>query len=309
MKLLSILKRFIPNTPTKFILLLIVVLVIGGFWFKNRSNSTQQDLNRPKYLSFAGDYVFTIPDNTVMDEYAITGMQLIYTGSLAARTLDEIYAAGGITVQPLTFLTDHSTQAFKKYVNETFMPDIKKNLSDDAKLQFIKIGGQDAAKITVKKGGAPLRFAYLKSGNHPAAVIAREETETFKRIEKSISDVEKTKLKDDVEDIKKTILNTTQLIKDQKTKELHQISTAELRSKSTELEITNAIGAIKQYTDGNITIDGGSISDGVFTAVVNFAPIDKNIKPVTGAFYLDKTEGQWKLKAMNLPSTASPKQQ
>lgn len=304
-------KRVFSSLPLIVGLLVISFLIFGGLWLKNRSsNKTTQDTQKPKYFSFSGSYVFTIPDNTALDEYAIPGIQLLYTDVLEAKTLEEIYAVGGISIQPLTFLTDRSKDGFKKYVNETFIPDIKKNLSEDIQLKFESVRGDEVARITVRKDNAPHRFIFLKNGQHPVSIIAREETDKFRQVAETITDVEKSQFKDDAEQIKKVILETTQLVKSRKAKEIYESATTELKGQTSEATIASALNAIKEYTDGNITIEGGSIANNnVFTAIVSYAPLNKDIKPLQGSFRLDKSEGTWKLKGMSLPAPSTEKRQ
>ncbi len=281
--------------------LILAVLLVGGLWINSRHSTPAGILEHPEYLSFAGNYVFTIPPGNAVDERIVTGLQVVHTGSLSAKDLDELYRAGGITLQPLTFLADHTKSGFKKYVNQTFIPDIKKSLSADAQLKYTSVGGWDVAKITIRKDNAPLRYVYLKNGRHPVAIVSKDENEAFKKITQTITDVENTDLKTEVSPLKQTVLDAAKLIKDQKAHELYLGATAELRSKSSEADVASALSAVAQYGKGDITIEGGSYNSGEFTVVVNFAPLNRDIKPAPGAMYLDKSEGQWKLKVLQLP--------
>jgi len=302
-------KSGFPGSISKFLIIILVVLLAGGLfaYFRNSSTDIHKATEHPEYLSFAGSYVFSIPANSIIDERAITGMQLVYTGELSADTLEEIYEANGITVQPLTFLKDHKSSTFKKYVNETFVPDLKKNVAPDVQVTFGKSDGWDMAQITVKKNGAPLRFIYLKNGQHPVSIVSKEESEPFKKVEQSITDVEKTDLKNENVSLRQTTLNIAKLIKDQNARELYSGASTELRAKSSEDKLAEALKTAKDYSQGNITIDGGKYNGGEFAVVVNFTPLNKDIKPASGAIYLIKSDGKWKLKALQLPTP--PKEQ
>ena len=282
-------------------LILVVIILLGGGLYLKNSNSTRK-LDRPEYLSFVGNYVFSIPTGKVVDEQAIAGMQLVYTGSVIDKTLDEIYAANNIGVQPIASLKDHKAASFKNFVNDTFVPGLKKSLASDIQVTFAKANGWDEARITVKKDNQPLRFIYLKNGQHPVAVLSKEETPQFMKIEDTITDVEKTDLKREEAPLKKAIQNNSQLMKDQKATDLYNQATPDLRDQISQDQFIKAIKTVEVYTQGQIVINGGSYNNSEFSAVVNFAPLNKDFAPASGVMFLKKVDGQWKVKNLILPN-------
>src|SRR3989344_8645202 len=194
------------------ILAVVVAVLIGGWWGFIRADIKK--LDHPEYLTFSGSYVFSVPKDYVVDEQSVVGFQLVYTGTVTGKTLDQVYADNNISLQPITLLEDRGSDTFKKYVNDTFVPGAKKVLSSDVSTTFAKADGWDVARVTVKKDGQQLRFIYLKNGQRPVAVITKEETTAFKTIEQSVSDVEKTDLKDEIAPLKQTVQKTAQRLRD-----------------------------------------------------------------------------------------------
>ncbi len=285
-------------------LIIIAAIATGGWLVWHQSNSIKK-LDYPEYLTFAGNYVFSVPKNYVVDEQAINGVALVYSGSVSGQTIDQVYAENNISLQPITFLKDHKSGTFKDYVNNTFVPDTKKVLAPDVTTDFAKVDGWDIARVTVKKDGQLLRFIYLKNGQHPVSIVSRQETDPFKKIEQSVTDVEKTDLKNEVTPLKKAVQNTAQLLKDKNATELYNQAVPDFRSKNSQDNISKLLAAEAVYSQGSITINGGSYSGGEFGAVINFTPLNKDFKPASGALYYQKINGQWQLKAMQLPNPAA----
>ncbi len=288
-----------------FLFFILIVLVAGGWWFLGRNDIKKID--HPEYLTFSGSYVFSVPKDYAVDESSVEGVQLVSTGNITGKTLDQVYAANNISLQPITFLKDHKSSTFKDYVNNTFVPDAKKVLAPDVTTEFTKTDGWDVAKVTVKKDGQPLRFIYLKNGQHPVSIVSKEETNVFKTIEQSVTDVEKTDLKNEVAPLKKAVQNTAQLLKDKNAAELYKQAAPDFRSKNTQDQISKLLVAEEVYSQGSEVINGGSYANGEFGAVINFAPLNKDFKQASGALYYQKINGQWQLKAMQLPNPAAYK--
>lgn len=263
----------------------------------------------PEYLSFTGNYVFPILKNNQVDVESVPGVELLYAGKISAKTLDDIYNTAGISLQPISELPDSSGQSFKNYVNNTFLAQIKTNLStDDVRTTFDKKSGWDIAKVVVRKDSNQIRFIYLKNGQHPVAVVAKEETDAVKKIEAAVIDVEQSDLKEEVEPIKQTLKATTQLIKDQKAHELYQAGAPELRAQSSEKELTDSFKAATPFIKGEITINGVSYSPGEFSAVLMFdLSSAKDAPRAYSTLNFKKVDGrQWKLKGLTLPTIAAP---
>ncbi|HWZ65205.1 MAG TPA: hypothetical protein VNX65_00225 [Patescibacteria group bacterium] len=303
-----------PKTWILTIVVLLVVVLAGWWWLYPRHaslfTSKVEAYQYPEYISLGSNYVFTIPKSLNVYDRAVPGIQILYAGDLTTKTLDEAYQHGGIAVRPISGLTDHSASAFKKYVNDTYVPDLKKNLATDVSAQFDTNNGSDVAQVTVKKNGQQLRFIYLKNGQHPAEVVAKDETDAVKKVEQTLVDVEASDIKAEVAPISQAISNIALLIKNQKGSNLYKISSADLRSKISEAGLIDALKAAEPYTSqpSQITINGmgydGKINE--FTVVMTFDPPATGDKPASGVLYIDKIDGQWQLKNIKLPSIAEP---
>src|SRR3989338_10048447 len=183
----------------------------------------------------------------------------------------------------------------------------KQKLSPEVTATFEKSNGWDVAKVTVKKDGQPLRFIYIKNSLHPVSIVSKEETEAFKKIEQSVTDVERTDLKNEAEKLKQAAQTTAQQIKDKKAKELYASAAPQLKTKNSEAQITDLLAAEEVYSQGMIIINGGSYSSGEFGVVIYFIPLNKDFKPASGALYFKKVDRQWKLSGLQLPNPLSNK--
>lgn len=289
----------------RYLFFLLIVLVTGGWLLFGRADIKKID--HPEYLSFQGEYVFSVPKDMAVDAHAIQGLQIVHTGSLVGKTIDEVYGDNNISLQSLAFLKDKKTDAFQKYINDILVPEQKQKLAPDVAVNFTKTDGWDVAKVTVKKDGSSLRFIYIKNGIHPVSIVSKQETEPFKKIEQSITDVEKTDLKKEAAPLKQAAQTTAQNIKDKKAKELYAAAAPELRSKNTEDEISKLLDTEEVYSQGYVTINGGSYSGGEFGAVIHFIPLNKDFKPASGALYFKKIDNQWKLSGLQLPNPLANK--
>lgn len=285
------------------LLFVLIIVVMAGGWFIFGRNDIKK-LDYPEYLSFQGNYVFSVPKNYVVDEQSIQGLQLVYSGTIYGKTLDNIYADNNISLQPLPFLKDKKGDDFKKYINETLVPQQKQELSPNTAAAFTKNDGWDEAKLTIKKDGQPLRFMYIKTGLHPVSIVSKQETDPFKKIEQSITDVEKTDLKNEAGPLKKAVQNTAQLLRDKNAAELYKQAAPEFRSKNTQDDVSKLLAVEEVFTQGAEVINGGSYDGNVFGGIINFTPLNKDFRPAQGALYYQKIDGQWKLKGIQLPNPA-----
>lgn len=299
----------LTSLPRKTLLVILVLVVGAGaaVYIRGGSGDKITKVQHPEYLSFDGNYVFSVSKNYTIDEQSVPGAQLVYSGKIEAKTLEDVYNASGIVIQPIPDLTDHSGKAFKKYVNDTYLPELKKNLpTNDIQIKFGKANGADNVSITAKKDGQQYRFIFLKGGQNPAAVIAKQEADVLKNIERTLLDVEKSDLKSEQDAIKKLIKDTAQLVKDQKAKDLYAAASADLKASTTEAELTTALKTATPYTEGSIIIGGVSYTPNDFSAALRFTKLDKNDQqPGIGSLAFKKVDGQWKLETLSLPT---PKQ-
>lgn len=292
----------------KALLVILVLLVAVGavvYFRGNNSDKLTDQPEYPKYVSFAGNYVFSVPKNHAVDEQSVPGAQLIYSGTIEAKTLEDVYNSSGIAAQAIDSLTDHSGGAFKDYVNKTFVDDLKKNISvSDVKIKFGKANGADNARITATKDGKVVRFVYLKGGQHPAQVVAKSETSSVKRIAETIVDVEAGGFNSEVEPIKQTIQTVAQLVKDKKTSELYNAAAPALRQNTSQEDLNRALQTASSFSEGNIVVSGGSYAPDEFTAAMRFTKLNAkpDDQPAIGSMFLRKVDGQWKVELLSLPT-------
>lgn len=302
-------KKLFASRSRKLLLIILVLLIAvgAGAYINNQNDKKTAKASDPKYLNFAGNYVFSVPKNYTVDEQTVPGAQLVYFGQITVKTLDDVYNAGGISVYGISDLTDHSSQAFKTYVNDKYLPELKKNLSaSDVQMKFDIQNGQDVARVDIKKDGQVFRSVYLKGGQHPAAVIAKQETSAYKDIAQTLTDVENSDIKKETQPIRQSVKITAQLVKDQKAQELYDSAADELRTKNSQDELTKALQTAAPYTAGNITISGVSYTSTEFSAAMRFTKLNQDDQePVFGLLNYKKIGGQWKLTLLSLPT---PKQ-
>lgn len=290
----------------KFIALavLLVVVILGvGIYFKGKGDGDASKY--PQYLNFSGKYVLTVPKEYSVDEQSVPGVQIIYSGSFTVSTLEDVYNVGGMSLQSITDLSDHSGKGFKKYVEDTFMPALKKELgTDEVSLDFDKVSGSDVARIRAKKDGKDYRFVYLKNGEHPVGMVAKTESAVFRKIAESLGDVEKSDLKDEIDPTKNAIKNAVQLVKDKKVDELYAAAGPGFRSSSTKEQVSQALENATEFLGGNINIAGGSYDEKQnFSAVMRFTKLgSEEQKPAFGSVLFTKLDGKWKLVQLSLPS-------
>lgn len=289
------------------LLIIVAVATISGT-LALRDRHPMRTLEHPEYLSLNGGDVFSIPKSMVVDEQAIAGLQLVYSGSVANNSYDTVLENGGISVQSLNFLKNNKSSTFKKYVDQV-VSETKQKLSSDIQIQNTKADGWDAAKLTVNKNGQPLRFIYVQNGIHPVSIVGKIESAAFKTIEQSVTDYEKTDLKNDGPQIRQVLQNFAQQLRDKKAHDLYSGAMAGFRSNVSEDQLNKLLAAEEVYTQGTVNIKGGSYSGSEFSAVINMVPLNKDFKPASGLIALQKENGQWKLSGLQLPNPLANKAQ
>lgn len=283
-------------------ILFILIAVAGVIFFKDDKSKTVSS-EYPIYVSFVGNYVFNSPKDYVVDERSVPGAQLIYTGTVIAKTVEDVYKANGITVQPVRDLTDTSADGFKEYVNNKFSQELQKSASaDEVKASFAKANGIDNARVTATKSGEVVRFVYLKGGQHPAQIVAKNESEAVKKIEDTIVDVEPSSFNNESEPIKQSLKNAAQLIKDKKSVELYGVSAPSLRQSTTQESMASILEAAAPFSAGNITILGGNYRPGEFIAILSFSPSEQGKQLAYGTLAIKKFEDRWKVEVLTLPT-------
>lgn len=293
-------------TTRRSLLALIVVLVIivAGTWMLTGSKNQHSVLTYPAYLNYNAKFVFSVPSSFTVDSRALPGIEVVHKGSLTAKTYDDLYNAGDITLEPISTMKDQAGKTFKNYVNDTFVPSLKKKYpSSLVKLKFEKVDGWDVARVIVTQAGKSQRFVYLKNGQHPVAIASKEENAAAKTINKSIIDIESSPLKDEITPLKQAFQDNVKLIIDKNSAQLYKQAAPDLRAKSTEAQLAKILqDASAYYTSSGISIYDGIYNGNTkeFNAIANYLPLKTSDPSIPVALYLAKVDGQWKVKGISI---------
>lgn len=309
---MNIVKSLTKRGPALALLITALILLAGYVTLSGifrQAALSHRMTEHPEYLNFSDNYVFAIPKDFNVYDRAILGAQVLAQNELKSNNLEDAYQANAIVITPLSGLSGNNSEAFKKYVTNTYIPNLKKTLSSDIRAQAGKVDELDSMRITVVKNNKPLRFIYLKNGQHPVEVVAKEESDAFKKVEHSIGDVETSDLGAEFETIVRSIGKVWQLIQDQKGHELYGQAGAGLRANTSEEDLIKGLKAAEPYTSKKaVTINGGgyNVNPDEIAVVMHFEPVVKDAKPASGVMYLDKINGQWQLSGLKLPWPTNP---
>lgn len=285
-------------------LFIVLVAVVAGIWWLKGNSNQHSTLTYPAYLNYNAKYVFSIPSSYTVDSRTLSGIEIVHSGNLTAKTYDDIYNAGGVTLEPISTMKDQAGKTFKNYVNDTFVPSLKKKYpSSSVKLKFEKVDGWDVARATVIKDGKSQRFVYLKNGQHPVAVASKDENTAAKTINKSIIDVESSPLKDEITPLKQAFQDNVKLIIDKNSAELYKQAAPDLRAKSSEADLAKILrDASAYYTSSGISIYDGIYNGNTkeFNAIMNYLPLKTTDPSIPVALYLAKIDGHWKVKGISI---------
>lgn len=291
-------------------LLIVLVAVVAGTWMLTGSKNQHSVLTYPAYLNYNAKFVFSVPASYTVDSSALPGIEVVHKGSLTAKTYDDLYNAGDVTLEPISTIKDQAGKTFKNYVNDTFVPSLKKKYpSSLIKTEYSKVDGWDVARVTVTQAGKAQRFVYLKNGQHPVAIASKEENAAAKTINKSIIDVESSPLKDEITPLKQAFQNTANLIVNKNSTELYKQATPALRTKSTEADLDKIVRSVAAYYAQS---GGMSVYDGVydgkaktFNAIMNILPTKTGDASIPVAMYLSKGNNQWQLNGISVLTAAA----
>ncbi len=287
--------------PNKFIIigLVLIAVVVAVLFF--HGNGGKSVTTHPEYYNFTGGYVFGLPKNYSVDEQSVPGIPLVYSGKKSAKTLEDIYNQEGISFGGISDY--NSAKGLKDYINKTTIPALQKSLStNDIKVKLGKQDGQEIGRVTVMKDNKQLRFIYIKAGQHPVAMVSQQETAAVRDIEKSLKDVEKSDLKDQADSLKDIIKSMAQLIKDQKSSNIYNGASSDLKAKTAEASLASALKAAEPYTSGNITFSGLTYAPSDFTAGMRLIKLDDQDHPAFGSISFKKNGDKWELQSITLPS-------
>lgn len=311
----------------KLVISVVVLVVIAGvvwkFWpqlnerFGNgasakivKTSDGQTILAESEYISFAGNFFFAVPSNGKVDEATLPGVILVHSQDVSsAKNLKDLYDRGSTAIQPLAGIKDKTGSSFKSYIKDKTAPGFKDGLDQDdikaeVSTEFGTRSGRDTAEITATQDGKPIRYMFIFAGNQPVMVVAKDKDDTYKLAAQTINDGERFDGESDLENIKKAILEYSQLAKDKKAEELYGLGTKALQSESSADSIAKGLESSNQFLGRTIAVPGGNYTKDQFTAQLYFAGPKKEDPPVLGVIMIRKESGTWKLEGLSLPSPA-----
>src|SRR2546430_1998337 len=158
-------------------------------------------LDYPRYASFGADYVFAVPKSFAVDELSAPGVQLLMPGgNIKANKLEDLYGSGVAAVQPIAAAQakPNDNASLKNYVNNTVVPDLKKNVGSDVTTVFSIRGKYQMAEVTVKKDGQDVRWLHIYGGAHPYTLVAKTRNDAFIQVADTLISTPDAAAKDDV---------------------------------------------------------------------------------------------------------------
>ena len=264
----------------------------------------------PRYISFGADYLFSVPKSYSVDETTPGLQYLIPSGVEADKldTFDKLLDAAGLAVWRINTndIKASDSSDLKRYVEETLVPDLKKNVSEDVKTTFSFVGKYRSSTVVVNKEGRQIRQYYVYGGPTPFVVAAQTKSDAFVQVVNTTISLNDAANKADIDQIKQVIPTNLNLAKDGKAQELFDGSAPEFKTKSTVKDIASALTNSATYTKRNINVPGGTILGGQFVGQLIFAGVEKDEKPSLGTIGLIKEGDTWKLNSLVLPTPAAP---
>ena len=301
------------------VVVLVVAIATGGFfgiqqWQRGRNqinllkSANESYVGDARYTSFRANYIFAVAQSHTIDESSIPGAQLLMPSgaSLKADNFDQLFEADVVAVQSLSEVNPNDNKSLKKYVEETLVPDLKTNISQDVKVSYAYRGKYKAATIVVTKDGRQVRQEYAYSGSHPYMVIAQIKSDAFNEVVDTLVGIDDSTAKDDIDQAKQVLQSSMTLVQADKLQELYDGASNDFRQKTSFSDLKSAVNSATSFIHRDIVIPGGSIQADQFVGLLTFPQIDKDEKKAIGSISLVKVDGQWKLQGLSLPSAPAP---
>jgi arsenate reductase-like glutaredoxin family protein len=284
---------------------LVLVIAIGlGYsqiWHKPAKPATVER----KYVSFNGNYLFSIPSKYTANGTAIPGVTLVYPeASLLQKgqSLNDLYTNGTVAVQPIAELKDNNPEVFMTYVTDVLAANLRKIFNSASDLRPSKQKGIDATEVSaLGEAGKLLRVDYAIDFTQPVLVVAQDRSDSFKTIGFSMEDLKKSSLKSDIDLAAEVTKEVAQKLKDQKAKELRKKSTAEFKKQKSEAQLAAMLKDSNAYLQRPISIVGGLYNGEFFIAQLVFEAKAQGEQPTPGIVSLQKIGKTWKLDGLQLP--------
>lgn len=258
-----------------------------------------------KYVSFDGDYIFSIPAKYTANGTAVPGVTIIYPEKSLpqnGQSLSDLYANGTVAAEPIKELKDNNPQAFSTYVSDVLAADLRKAFEGVTDLRPAKQKDVDANEIyALGKDGRRLRVNYAINFTQPVLVAAQDRSDAFKTIGFSMEDLKKSSLKSDIDQAAQAAKETAQRLKDQKVKDLRKNSTTEFKKQKSEAQLATILKDSNIYFQRPISIVGGLYNGQFFIAQLVFEAKSQGDQSAVGIVSLHKIDKNWKLDGLQLP--------
>jgi len=291
-------------------LLVVVVLVLvagAGYigWKKTRPMLSAPEATR--YVSLSGGYLFAIPDKYTADGTAVPGATIVYpSGTFApsGKSLNDLYASGGVAIQPISELKDNNPDAFSAYVNDVIAADLRKTFKGPTDTRPAKQKGAVANEVYVlDPDGKRLEAVYAIAFTRPVIVVARDRSDVFQAVGSSMEDYAKSSIKPAVDQAAQATKQIVQKLKDQKVTELRKISTAGFKKQKSEEQLTTLVKESSTHLFRPVIIVGGLYNNEYFIAHLVFESSKESEQPAAGVVSLRKKGKTWKLDGLQLPKS------
>ena len=287
------------------LLIVMVIAIAGALIVLLGNNKNKQTSISPKYASFNGNYLFTIPGGHIANGTAITGATIIYPEASPPKegqSLNDLYASGVVAVQPIAELKNNDSKAFKAYTKNVLAADLRKNFVGLSDLHEAKQKDTEAAEVyALQKDGKRLRVDYAINFTQPVLVVTQDRSDTYKVVAFSMEDLNKSSLKPDIDRATETAKQVAQLLPKQDSGQLVKLATAKYKKETSEQQLSDSLKQSSQYLQRPINIVGGLYNGNDFVAQLVFQPSIQGQQPVVGIVSLHKTGKAWKLDGLQLP--------
>ena len=279
---------------------------IGGYeaWQNSNTKHTKTTEIEAKYISFSGNYIFSIPSGRSVDGVSIPSVALVYAGdSVQAKNFEELYAAGVVAVQPITALKDDNPKTFKDYVNNTLAADLRKALNSATDVREVKKENPEAFKVFASTNeGKRLRAIYALNLPQPVMMAAKDETDTLKIVGSTMEDLKKSKLKADIDQAALSTKSLVEMMQKLDSSGIMREGSSEFSKSVSQDKLATDLKSSSSYLSRSITIVGGSYNGKDFIAQLIFEPKTKDENPASGVVSMRKSGKAWKLQAIQLPT-------
>jgi arsenate reductase-like glutaredoxin family protein len=258
-----------------------------------------------KYVSFGGNYFFSVPAKYTADGTVIAGVTVVYPESSPlqnGQTLNDLYLKGAVAIQPIVELKDNNPEAFKNFVKDVLAADLRKTFKTATDLRPTKQKDVEAVELyAVGVGGKRLRADYAIDFTQPVLVVAQDYSEAFKTASLTMEDLKKSSLKPDIDQAAEVTKEIAQMLQKQNSTDLRKNATSEYKKKVTEKQLAESLQSSSKYLQRPISIVGGLYSGKFFIAQLVFEAATAGEQPMPAIVSLQKIGKTWRLDGLQLP--------